>query len=373
MNIGIDARPLIEKKTGFGYYLQNILTEILKIDKENTYYLFSDREIHFDSEKYINIRKVTYREGVLLKKTFYFYYNIAGFIDSQGIAMDVFWGTQHIMPIGFKPKVKRVLTIYDFTHILFPRSTTKFNLLVSHLFFRRSICNATDLICISYNTKSQLNAYFPKEIKNKNISMIYAGGLSDERTNKEDFSLGERLRTEIQELKNQRYVLFTGTIEPRKNISLLISAAPELKRNNIKIVLCGKIGWEKKSVIKKLYNTENLLYLNYVSEDERDFLMAHAICQVQPSLYEGFGLPVIESMQKGSVVVVANNSSLNELVELDYLKFKTTNPGDFCKKIISIANDEKLYKAAKKYCTRRGAEFSWEKAANKYLLLFQHA
>ncbi len=368
MIIGIDARPLVEKKTGFGYFLSNMLKELLKIDSINTYYLFSDRAIHFNENNYTNVHKILYQDSFYCPKTFYFYYKLARTIKEIGIQLDVFWGTEHIMPRGFSKNVKCILTIHDFTHILFPKSTTKYNLLITKLLYKKSIRNADTIICISNNTKAQLKQFYAKEIKDKDVLMIYEGGFpSDQKKTKNDYS---NLRREVEELSNDCFLLFIGTIEPRKNISLLIEAATKLKIHNIKIVICGKIGWEKKSIVEKLYSTENLIYLDYVSDSEKDFLMTNAFCQVQPSLYEGFGLPIIESMQRGTVVLVADNSSMKELVEVDYLKFETENSDDFCKKVLLLYNNKNLYSLAKKYCLNRAIQFNWEEAAKQYLDCF---
>jgi glycosyltransferase involved in cell wall biosynthesis len=99
--------------------------------------------------------------------------------------------------------------------------------------------------------------------------------------------------------------------------------------------------------------------------------MKNAFCQIQPSLYEGFGLPVVESMQSGTVVMVANNSSLQELVEMTELKFETNSVEDFVEKIITLTSNEKLYLEAKQYCIEKGTTFSWIRAANDYVSLFR--
>ncbi len=367
MNIGIDARSLVEKKVGFGYFLTNMLEEMLQMDTLNTYYFFSDREIVFDFHKYKNVKTVQYKDSFFFPKSFYYYFRLAGFIKKSGIKLDVFWGTMHLMPKGFDSTVKKVLTIHDFTHRKFPKSTTKFNLLVSKLFFGPSLVNSDEVVCISNNTKQELLFYYPNECKNKRVSVIYEGGYSKKEIDKLSYN-EELIRKEILDIKHQKYLLFVGTIEPRKNISLLIEAAPKLS-DVVKIVVCGKIGWEKEELVAKMKSTSDIFYFDYITQNEKIFLMKNAFCQVQPSLYEGFGLPVVESMQAGSIVMVANNSSLKEIVEMEELRFETNDVNDFCLKIKNLL-DKTKYEDAIRYCGKRGAFFDWHKAAQNYGSLF---
>lgn len=369
MNIGIDARPLVEKKVGFGYFLENMLIELLNLDKDNTYYLLSDREIVFNDSIYSNVIKVRYKDNLLCPKSFYYVFQLNSFLKKKEIRLDVFWATMHILPKGFSCRTKTVVTMYDFTHLKFPESTTKFNMIISKLFFSASIENSDAIVCISKNTKKELEEYYPKETKGKRICTVYAGGYrNDKITNlKDDLN---KINTKIKTLSNDKYVLFVGTIEPRKNISLLLKAAPLLK-GKVKIVVCGKIGWESEEIVKRLVTTDNLIYLDYVTQEEKQLLMERAFCQVQPSLYEGFGLPVVESMQSNTVVVVADNSSLSEIIQMQELKFETTSVESFCRTIKNLYENECLYKKAKRYCSERGREFSWEKAAQEYMTILE--
>lgn len=364
MNIGVDARSLIEKKVGFGYFLENMLGEILELDRENTYFLFSDREIVSDVLKYKNVKTIIYKYDFFFKKSFYYYYRLPKFIDSMNIQLDVFWGTIHLMPKGLRSSVKKVLTIHDFTHLKFPKSTTKYNLLISKLFIGPSIRNSDEIICISDNTKKEMLEFYPKECTGKLITTIYEGG--NRIIENIDY---DKISGRVKKISDEPFVLFVGTIEPRKNIRVLLDIAPKLK-GKMKVVICGKIGWESKEVVEKLRTTDNLEYLDYISNDEKIYLMKKTFCQIQPSLYEGFGLPVVESMQEGTIVIVANNSSLAELIEIDKLKFETSNPDDLVNKIEALLYDETVYCLAKQYCNRRALDFDWKKAAKKYLEIF---
>jgi glycosyltransferase involved in cell wall biosynthesis len=269
MIICVDARPLVEKKVGFGYFLQNMLEEILELDTTNKYILLSDRVVYFDISKYRNVKVVQYKTNFFFRKTFYYYFILPKFLKENSIKPDVFWGTNHIMPVGFSKGVKKILTIHDFTHKKFPKSTTKFNLLISRLFFAKSIENSDCIICISKNTEKELAGFYSKECKHKTITTIYEGGYSRRDLVHKTVEISN-IRNELRKYDQKRYILFVGTIEPRKNIQLLINAAPKLK-GFVEVIVCGKIGWESKEVISKLDSTDNLKYFNYISQDEKNF------------------------------------------------------------------------------------------------------
>lgn len=364
--IGIDARPLIKKKVGFGYYVENLLIEILKKDKINQYILLSDREIYFDDSKYNNIRKVIYPNGLVFKKSFYYYYKLNHFLSNNDIHLDLFWGTEHILPRSLPKDTKKILTVADFTHLKYPKSTTSFNRFVMGIMFKPSIQNADQIVCISHSTERELKQYFSSDLKGQKISTIY---LSGNEKNNPNLNYDDEISEKVKTIANDKFILFIGTIEPRKSIITLIEAAPKLK-GILHVVICGKIGWENKSVVDQLSTTANLTYLSYVSQKEKVLLMNKCFCQVQPSIYEGFGLPVVECMQEGGISVVANNSSLQEIVEMDALKFQTSSSEDLVLKLKKLNDDKSLYKEAKKYCKIRGKEFSWEKAAEQYLKVF---
>ncbi len=365
MKIGIDARSLVEKKTGFGFFLENILLELFQLDKTNEYILFSDRKVVFDISQYKNVTVHRYNDTLLFPKSFYYFYRLASHLRRENIKLDVFWGTQHLMPQFLSESTKKVLTVHDFTHIKFPQSTTRFNRIVSGIMFAPSVDSADVIACISKNTQKELQELLPKALHGQQILTIYESGNPNNTTENEAGAVSD----DVLKAAKQKYILFLGTIEPRKNIPLLIEAAPRLK-GRLHVVICGKIGWEQQQVVSKLYSTDNLTYLNYVSQAEKQYLLSNCACQVQPSLYEGFGLPVVESMQSGVVAFVADNSSLKELVEMEELRFETENVEDFCSKLLRLEDDRQLYDQAKQYCNMRAKEFDWKKTAAEYHKIF---
>ncbi|MEN2258375.1 glycosyltransferase family 1 protein [Paraclostridium benzoelyticum] len=359
MRIGIDARPLIEKKTGIGYYLQYLLENVLENDKENQYFLFSDRKVYFESEKYKNLHVVIDNESSL-KRTIWYLLKSNQLCKKYDI--DVFWGTQHIIPLGLK-KQKTVLTMHDLVAFDFKETMSTYNKIINKLFIPNSLKKADKIITVSKSTRERLNYHFPKIDKNK-VKVIYedvviSNDLSKVNTEKFD-KLGVR---------NKEYLMFLGTIEPRKNLKTLIKAFENIyNETGLKLIICGKYGWkceEEKAMIEE--HKDKIVFLNYITEEEKSYLMKNSFLFVFPSIYEGFGLPVLEAMRNGVAVIVANNTSLTELVEMPELKFDTLNSNDLEKKIIELYNNKDLYEDAIKYCNERQAYFSWDKISKEYI------
>ena len=363
MIICIDARPLEKNMAGIGKMVKSTLLSQLKVDSENYYLLVSDRDVAFDISRYKNVKIIKYKDKWYCPKSFYYYNCLSQHLKKINIEPDVFWGTQHILPKNLPKNCNKVLTVHDFTHLFYPKTTTIFNRIILRLFFVKSLAQANSIVCDSYNTRTDLISIFNKQIRNKNVSVIYLGG-TETKVEKVNLAISDKIR----DIVKCRYILFIGTIEPRKNIKLLLEAALRLS-SLFHVIICGKIGWESKETIAKLSATPNVTYLNYVAESEKEYLLAHCFCLVQPSLYEGFGLPIVECMQNGSISLVADNSSLKEIVEIPELKFETNSVEDFCEKLNNLNNPD-VYSKAVSYCKERAKQFDWNKTADAYYKIF---
>ncbi|MBU3103154.1 glycosyltransferase family 4 protein [Clostridium gasigenes] len=359
MKIGIDARPLIEKKTGVGYYLKYLLDNILENDKANEYYLFSDREVFYNAGKYSNLNVIIDTESKM-KKTFWYLFNTRKLCEKYSI--DVFWGTQHVLPLNMKA-IKTVLTIHDLVAFDFKETMGTYNRIINRVLIPRSLKKADKIIAVSKSTKERLYYNFPNLSKDKSKVIYEDVVVNNNFNNINDDILNKN------SIKEKEYLMFLGTIEPRKNIKTLIKALEGInKETGMKLVICGKYGWkcsEEKLLIEA--NKDKIVFLNYVTEEEKNYLMKYSFAFVFPSLYEGFGLPVLEAMRSGTISIVSDNTSLKELIEKEELKFKTEDYKELEKKVISLYNNKKLYDEARKYCGEREKYFSWDNISKEYI------
>lgn len=134
MNIVIDGRPLISKMSGIGVYLSKVLIYILDNDKENRYYLVSNKSINFDNQ-YENLEIVIYDNGIV-PGTIYFELFLAKWLKRRNIIPDIFWGTQHFLPLGLPKNCKKILTIHDLAFLMYPETVDKKNLFMMKLCYQ---------------------------------------------------------------------------------------------------------------------------------------------------------------------------------------------------------------------------------------------
>jgi glycosyltransferase involved in cell wall biosynthesis len=193
---------------------------------------------------------------------------------------------------------------------------------------------------ISESSKNDIIDLFPN-LGNKTINASLAL-----KTTKKNLSSADDVLNKLQITKN-KYILFVGTIEPRKNVEFILLILKELYLYDadIKLVLAGRVGWGHKELVKNpLYSqlSSNIVFTDYINDEELATIYANAIAFVFPSLYEGFGLPIIEAMEQGTPVIASNNSSIPEAVSNAGILVDGYDATIWAKEIIGLYEDEVL-------------------------------
>jgi len=173
------------------------------------------------------------------------------------------------------------------------------------------------------------------------------------------------------------YILHTGTIEPRKNLPLLVKAFEQIKKEkptNLQLVLVGKLGWKSASLQQQIAASpfkKDIKLLGYVERAVLPTIYTGATAFVYPSHFEGFGLPVLEAMSCGTPVVVSNTSSLPEIIGTAGLAFSPNNLDQLIKSIHQILEDRILQQTLSKQSLLQATKFSWHKTAQETLKIFE--
>lgn len=369
MNIGIDARTLVEEKTGIGIYLESILNNILLKDKVNKYYLFSDRKIYFSHVEYNNLMFVE-NSGKVLKKTLWYLLELPKLLEKYDI--NLFWGSQHVLPVVMNKKIKTVLTIHDLVYYEMPETMQLYNRIINRVLVPLSVKKADSIIAVSNSTKNGLIKYIGSGVVSNKTQVIYeAADIPD--IDREDET---KYFNNHPNILPEKYLLYIGTLEPRKNINTLLKAFELIrKKAEVKLVICGKVGWKCQTILENIKNntySKDIIYLDYVGNIEKFILMKNCLFFIFPSLYEGFGLPVIEAMKVGALTLVSNSSSLKELIEIQDLKFAADDYNELTNKLLEIYRDREKYIEYKNYCLDRGKAFQWSESAEKYIDVFHN-
>ena len=372
MKIEIDARGLDGNKSGIPTYIEEIVKQINQNDHENEYILYSTKEIKLDFEPNKNIKLKCTEKNHL--GSLWIYFKLPQMLKQDEI--DVYWGTQHVLPARNKytKNIKYVVTIHDLAIEKIKGVGSFKNTIIQKVFLKKSLKNADKIIAISEATKKDIIEIF--KTKEEKIKVIYNGTNLKDKQNKNKIDPKEE--KQIQEkfgIKDTPYIFFLSTIEPRKNIETLIRSFNYIRRKentNLKLIIAGGLGWKYESVLEQIEKSEykeDIILPGYISKNEKNYLYKNAECFVYPSLYEGFGLPILEAMAEECLVITGNNSSLPEVggdVAIYYNN--ALDYGELGNKIIETINLSQEEKDKKiKQGIEQVKKFSWEKCAKETL------
>lgn len=266
-------------------------------------------------------------------------------------------------------ETRLITTIYDLAFMHFP------DIAPSSAVFRDqiecSILQATQsdhILTISQATKRDLVVAF--DVPPEKISVIYPGVQTEAPL--ENDPAGSAAFKALQ--LPSRYVLFVGTWEPRKNLPLLLRAWAKLRPLDVALVLCGVKGWKFESVetlLDELQLHEDVQPLGYVAREAMPHLYAGAQCLAFPTLYEGFGLPVVEAMACGCPVLCSDSSSLPEAAGDAGWLLSPRDADLWAEALQKILGDAGLRETMRQKGYKQAAKFSWDEAARQTLQIYR--
>lgn len=351
LKIGIDVRPMINNPAGIGYYVKGLTEALSKIDKENLYLLYTDEDFKLLTQE--NFKKV-----IINKKGISWHLSV--YRDTLAQKLDVYHST-HSLLLPIFPFLKTVVTYHDASAVLFPQKHSLRVRIISKILFSLAAKRATHVIVPSEATKRDV----------VNITKISESQISVVREGANELGVTWSKDTE------NPYIFFVGTLEPRKNIDNILRAYKILKdRYNAKekLIIAGGKGWLSShllSLVRSLGISESVSFTGYVYPKEKAGLFSKASVFVFPSLYEGFGLPVLEAMGVGVPVVTSNISSLPEIAGEAAFLVPPNDPEKIAEAVWEIlSNENKSSELSKKGLTQV-EKFSWEKCAKNTLEIYK--
>jgi len=227
---------------------------------------------------------------------------------------------------------------------------------------REVLTSARYIIAVSESTSQQIQHFFP-HIPSSKIKVIH-NGLSHKVLESE-----ELLRISSQLQLPQKFILYVGTLEPRKNLASVIAAFLEVQKKHpdLKLVLAGKYGWSTSQKKLTTKYQKILIWLDYVSEDQKAALYQLATAFVWPSFYEGFGFPPLEATMYGTPVITSYTTAMPELLEQHAWYVNPYNYHELAQVIDEIIST----RTAKVANTALAERYSWKETAEKTLDLLQ--
>ena len=384
MKIGIDARSILNPEKGdaigVGHYTYQLIRHLLKNDTENEYVIFFDFRVR---EK--DIKKFT-RPNVQIK--FYpfsdykkylpgAYNEILGTATLQKEKLDVLHTTSSHNRIPMSYSGKTVVTFHDMAVFNIPQCLPMIKRTKDKATNYLMANKADKIIAVSESLKNDVRKFL--NVPDEKISVIYSG--LDERFFDQSDTDDKKVLGKYNISK--KYLLFLGTLEPSKNISRLLEAFATFKQKqkqknsekfDYQLVLAGKRGWlsqEYQQTIKDLGLAKDVIFTGYIIGDELVPLFHNAEFFIMPSLYEGFGMTVLEAFATQTPAIISNVASLPELAGDAAYFINPLNTKELAESMMLFASDENL---RGQYC-RKGLEqvkkFNWDKTALETLNIYK--
>lgn len=363
MKIGIDATHLTkERLTGVERYTIELIKALVRVNLSHELVVFFTKYVHpqlVGCQSYLKtvICPLKIR---LVKDQFWLPYM------AHRQRLDLLHCPALPAPLFYKGKT--VLTIHDATLWRYPGKASKGGHWYYRPLFKKSIKHAQRIITVSYSARRDLIQY--AHIPSSIICAIYeAVGPT--------FVQNESSELDVERIKNryklpERYLLTVGTLEPRKNMGTLLRAFEQIRHHqaDIKLVIVGRKGWQKPLPIKEPLK-EHVILTGPVNDADLPILYRLATVCVFPSLYEGFGLPLLEAMACGVPVVASNRPALPEVGGDACLYADPLDSQNIAAKALQLLEDQKLAQAYVRKGLQRTGAFSWNRAASAILKVYE--
>lgn len=355
LRIGIDVRPFYEPLTGIGWYLHFLLHEFAKRDDVELY-LFGDARVtdwgpslHADLPAnaklcWFDLRGVPWTR---LSRPL----TAAAYVAWLELAdCDVFFAANYFLPrLHASIARRRVITIHDLTYKRFPELLQKETLQNLERTMQREIAQADAIVCVSESTRQDLLRFY--QVDPSRAVTIHSG-----------HGTAATAEETVEGLPS-RYILFVSTIEPRKNLGALLDAFEKLDYDG-SLVVVGRVGWKAESLVPRLRGPR-VVHLDYLPAAKLAYVYRHAEVFVFPSIYEGFGFPLLEAMGHGVPAIAARSSSLPEIGGDAALYFSTVD--ELVAQLDRVLRDSALREELIARGRERVCEFQWDVAARETL------
>lgn len=366
-NIGIDARKIAD--FGIGTYIRNLVQALGELDQENQYLLFTGiQNLEGLEELPENFRVVLERSPS---------YSARELVSLSWrifrLRLDLYHSTHYVLPAVVP--CKAVVTIHDIIHLLYPEFLpSPLAFFYAQRMIRRSLSRGDRIISDSQNTKTDLMEYF--DVDGRKIRVVYPGVAETFRDRVPKSELDRILAGfEIE----RPYLLFVGNPKPHKNLDNVIKAyarALEIHPFEADLVCVGDrsgIEFKVRQRASQLGLADRLHLLGHVDDVALPALYQGATLFLFPTLYEGFGLPVVEAMASGLPVVTSNTSALKEVAEGYAHLVNPLDVEEIAKAIAQCMADQDHREALVKLGLRRAEDFRWSRTAEQTLEVYNSA
>jgi glycosyltransferase involved in cell wall biosynthesis len=375
MRILIDATSITTRKAGVGVYASNLIEEMASLLREGDelFVLAQDDDPEMDFRRQARVKMLLVPAGV-------FRHLPLRFVLEQAILpvllawhrVEVLHSLHYSFPL-VRFGTRQVVTIHDMTSFTMPELLRRLNAIYYRVFARAAVRRADAIIFVSESTRRDCIRILGTAGRSSRV--IYLGKSAAFRPD-----LGQDLCVEARERYGigAEYVLYIGTIEPRKNLSNLVAAFAALsgKYPSLLLAIAGMKGWMFEGLFKQVAALglgSRVIFAGYVAEEDKPYLIAGAKAFAYPSLYEGFGIPVLEALACGTPTVTSNLSSIPEVAGDAALLVDPCDAGQISEALDRILSEEALRDSLRAASLEQAAKFTWSKTAESTLQSYRDA
>jgi len=355
MKVAIDAYYLNRGKTSMGIFQYNLLKNILKLNDNTEFIIFTDNKPH-DFQDYNNVSFYISKSNIIQRN--YYMKKVL-----KNIKIDKFYATFNIIPFLAKKKFQIILQNHDWAHGIYSSNLTEY---ISGNFYKRIHKYSAKVADINISN-SKFTSEQTKFYSGKNSVVIYHD--ADPFYKNIDIK-GIKPNIDVPEY----FLLYVGRVFPKyKNINSILYAYNKIKKENNKInlIMVHTDKYRNEDYIYIKNNNLNIIDLNGLNIQNVKYLYKKALFTIYPSLYEGFGSPILEAQNSGSPLIVSNKGPLPEVAGNAALYFDGSW-NDLYKQIIKNINNQDLREDLIKKGFENARRFSWEYAAKQTLEVILH-
>ena len=366
MIIGIDGNEAnVQKRVGISEYAFQLLSQFSNIKTEGLKFVIYLKDT---PGKDLPKERVGWEYRVLKPGKLWTQWRLPLDLFLGKMRPDVFFSPTHYAP-RFSP-IPTVVSVMDLSYLFFPELFKASDLLQLRSWTSYSVRKAKKVLTISNSSKDDIIKEYrlPKE-----KVVVTHLGIKDAVSFEPNIYSMNKLQAKYDLSDN--FILFVGTLQPRKNIKRLIEAFSKLKDSkNLDLVIVGRKGWLYEEILdapEEFGVKDRVKFLENIEDEELPHFYKNALMFVLPSLYEGFGLPILEAMRNGCPVITSNISSLPEAGGDACLYVDPENVDDIVEKMKELVEDEKLRKKLIEKGHEQAKKFSWDKTAKETLKVLE--
>lgn len=372
MRVGIDAQVLLEPSAGITYYTQGILTEILKQDSENHYDLFLFRLFpKSPARMFENSANLSYRYQRFFPYKLFYKFHKWGI----GIPLEIFFGRHdlYFFPnfVAYPHRVgKNVVVVHDLTFERVPQYVDRKNVDFLKKFVPPSVAQADHVIVNSKFTRDDLIGTY--RVPANKVTVVHPG-----IDPKFFFPRSEKERVAVTRKYGIKkpFLLYLGTLEPRKNVPAVVRAyAALMGRKDFNLVLAGKTGWMSEEIFRTVEDLglrEDVIFTGYVPDEDRPRLLSAAEVFVYPSFFEGFGMPVVEAQACGTPVITSNTTALPEAAGGAAILVDPEKVEEIAAALEQLTSSSSSREKFRKAGILNSRRFRWRESARKVIEIFR--